>query len=149
MALYLTDVHAMGLELAQGLVLTTGAYWDLDDASRRFADRFYQAVGRMPTYYQQADYSATLAYLRAAREAGSEDGAKVIAAMKGKPINDFFARGGSIRADGLLIHDVYLAQVKTPAESKRPWDYYKILAIIPGERAFRRLSESECHMEQH
>lgn len=144
MIMFLSDVHALGLEKAQGLTLTTPSYWNIDDSSREFAERFYASVGRMPSFYQEADYSATLAYLKAAEQVGTEDGAKVIAEMKGKPINDAFARGGMIREDGLLVHDVYLAQVKTPEESTRPWDYYNIVATIPGERAFRPLSESNC-----
>lgn len=141
---FLTDIHAMGLPTAQGLMLTTPAYWDLDDRSRAFSERFFKAVGRMPTFCQQADYSATLAYLRAALKVGSTDGAKVISEMKGKPIDDMFAQGGYIREDGLLIHDVYLAKVKTPEASKRPWDYLEITATIPGEKAFRPISESRC-----
>lgn len=141
---FLTDIHAMGLPTAQGLILTTPAYWDLDDKSRAFSERFYKAIGRMPTFYQLADYSATLVYLNAALKVGSDDGAKVIAEMKDKPINDMFAQGGYIRKDGLLIHDVYLAKVKTPEASKRPWDYFEILATIPGEKAFRPLADSRC-----
>lgn len=144
MIMFLSDVHALGLEKAQGLTLTTPSYWDMDDASRGFAERFHSSMGRMPSFYQEADYSATLAYLKAAAQAGTADGAKVIAEMKGKPIEDAFARGGIIREDGLLVHDVYLAQVKSPEESKRAWDYYDIIATIPGEKAFRALSDSKC-----
>lgn len=144
MIMFLSDVHALGLEKAQGLTLTTPSYWNMDEASRSFAERFHSAMGRMPSFYQEADYSATLAYLKAAAQAGTADGAKVIAEMKGKPIDDAFARGGIIREDGLLVHDVYLAQVKSPEESTRDWDYYNIVATIPGDKAFRPLSDSKC-----
>jgi branched-chain amino acid transport system substrate-binding protein len=146
MIMFLTDVHAMGLERAKGTLLTTASYWDMDDASRAFAERFHKSVGRMPSFYQEADYSATLAYLAAASKVRPDDGKAVIAAMKGVPIHDSFARGGMIREDGLLVHDVFLARVKTPQESKRAWDYYEVVATIPGEAAFRPLSESTCPM---
>lgn len=140
-----TDIHAMGLPKAQDTILTTAWYWDGDKESRTFGTRFYDKTKRMPTYYQAADYSATAQYLRAVAAVGSpDDGKKVIAAMKGKPINDFFAKGGSIREDGLLVHDIFLAQVKKPAESSRSWDYDKILQTIPGTTAFRPVAESSC-----
>lgn len=144
MVVFITDVHAIGLERSQNTLLTTAAYWDIDDNARAFAKRFFARIGRMPTFYQMADYSGTRAYLEAAAKVGTEDGAKTIAAMKGHPIIDFFARGGMIREDGVLVHDVFFARVKTPAESKAPWDYYQILATIPGDRAFNSLSESKC-----
>ncbi|WNJ88808.1 ABC transporter substrate-binding protein [Bosea sp. 685] len=144
MVMFLTDVHSLGLEKSQGLLLTTPSYWNLNDETRAFSQRFNKVVGRMPTFYQQADYSATLAYLKAAEKVGTQDGAKVVAEMKGKPINDGFAQGGMIREDGLLVHDVYLARVKKPSESKAPWDYYDIVAKIPGDKAFRQLDKSEC-----
>lgn len=146
MLIFLTDVNAMGLDRAQNTVLTTASYWDKDDGSRAFAERYFQAVKRMPTFYQQADYSATLTYLQAAKSAGWRDGRAVIAAMKDKPINDFFARGGAIRQDGLLVHDVYLARVKSPSESKKPWDYYDIISTVPGAEAFGSMTDSKCSL---
>lgn len=143
-AMQLSDIHAMGLAKAQNIELSLPSYWDLDDASRAFAERFYKSLGRMPTAYHEADYSATLAYLNSAKTANTKDGKAVIAGMRGKPINDFFARGGQIREDGLLIHDILLTRVKTPAESKKPWDYLQILSIVSGDKAFRPLSESKC-----
>lgn len=142
--IFLTDVNAMGLDRAQNTVLTTASYWDQDEKSRAFAERYYKDIKRMPTFYQQADYSATLAYLQAAKSVGWNDGRAVIAAMKDKPINDFFARGGSIRQDGLLVHDVFLARVKSPAESKKPWDYYQIVSTVPGATAFGSIAASKC-----
>lgn len=144
MAMQITDIHAMGLDKAQNIELSVASYWDNDDESRAFAERFYKAISRMPTFYHEADYSATLAYLNSAKTADTKDGKAVIAGMRGKPINDFFARGGVIREDGLLVHDILLTKVKTPGESKKPWDYLKILSTIPGEKAFRPLSESKC-----
>lgn len=144
--MFITDVHAMGLAKAQGTTLTTAFYWDMDDKTRAFAERFHAKVGRMPSFYQAADYSATLHYLRAASRVGWEDGRRVVAAMKQERVNDFFGRGGHIREDGLLIHDIFLARVKKPSDSKRPWDYYEILSTIPGEAAFQPLAESRCPM---
>lgn len=144
MLIFLTDVNAMGLDRAQNTVLTTASYWDKDAASRAFAERYFQTVKRMPTFYQQADYSATMAYLQAAKSTGWRDGRAVIAAMKDKPINDFFARGGAIRQDGLLVHDVYLARIKSPSESKKPWDYYEIISTVPGAQAFGSMADSKC-----
>lgn len=144
MLIFLTDVNAMGLDRAQNTVLTTASYWDKDDGSRAFAERYFQTIKRMPTFYQQADYSATLAYLQAAKSVGWRDGRATITAMKDKPINDFFARGGAIRQDGLLVHDVYLARVKSPGESKKPWDYYDIVSTVPGAQAFGSMADSKC-----
>lgn len=144
MILFITDVHAMGLERAQNTTLTTAFYWDLDSKTREFSKRFNAKIGRMPTFYQGADYSVTMHFLKTAQKAGWTDGAKVVAAMKNVKIDDFYARGGYIRDDGVLIHDIFRARVKTPEESKGPWDYYEILETIPGEKAFQSLAETRC-----
>lgn len=131
-----TDVHALGLPTAQGLLLTTSFYWDMDDKTREWSKRYFAKMNRMPTMWQAGVYSATMHYLQAIKDAGTDDPLKVAAKMREKPVNDFFARGGKLREDGLMVHDLMLVQVKTPEESKYPWDYYKILAHIPGEAAF-------------
>jgi branched-chain amino acid transport system substrate-binding protein len=132
----ITDVHSLGLPTAQGLLLTTSFYWDMDDKTREWSKRYFAKMNRMPTMWQAGVYSATMHYLQAIRDAGTDDPLKVAAKMREKPVNDFFARGGKLREDGLMVHDLMLVQVKTPEESKYPWDYYKILAHIPGEAAF-------------
>lgn len=132
----ITDVHSLGLPTAQGLLLTTSFYWDMDDKTREWSKRYFAKMNRMPTMWQAGVYSATMHYLQAIKDAGTDDPLKVAAKMREKPVNDFFARGGKLREDGLMVHDLMLVQVKTPEESKYPWDYYKILAHIPGEAAF-------------
>jgi len=141
---FLTDVHAMGLQVAQGLVLTTAWYWDLDDKTRAFAKRFYEKIHRMPTFPQAATYSATLTYLNAVKAVGSTEADKVMDEVHKTKVNDMFVTNGWIRPDGLLERDMYIAQVKTPAESKGPWDYYKILKTMKGEEAFGKLADSTC-----
>jgi branched-chain amino acid transport system substrate-binding protein len=133
---FITDIHALGLESAQNLILTAAWYWDLNDDTRAFSKRFFAKVKREPTWNQAAYYSATLHYLQAVKAVGSTDPDKVMAEMKKEKINDMFAKGGYIRADGLMVHDMYVMQVKTPAESKGPWDYYKLLQTMKGEDAF-------------
>jgi branched-chain amino acid transport system substrate-binding protein len=132
----ITDVHALGLQTAQGLVLTTSFYWDMDEKTREWSKRFFAKVNRMPTMWQAGVYSSVMHYLAAVKEAGTDDPLKVAAKMREKPIEDFFARNGRLRPDGLMVHDLILVQVKKPEESKYPWDYYRILAHIPGEQAF-------------
>jgi branched-chain amino acid transport system substrate-binding protein len=141
---FLSDVHALGLQAAQGLVVTTGYYWDMSDDTRGFAKRYYAKTQRMPTMVQAGDYSATLHYLNAIKSANSDDTGQVMAKMRATPINDPFVKNGKIREDGRMVHDMYLAQVKSPAESKAPFDYYKILQTIPGEQAYRPLDKGEC-----
>ena len=143
-ALFITDVHALGLETAQGLLFTTGFYWDRDEGSRAFGHRFFSRIRRMPTREQAETYSAVRHYLRGVIAENTTDGAKVMAWMKASPIDDFYAPGGRLRDDGRLVHPVYLAQVKAPAESKSPWDYYKIVSTVPADQAFRPLSEGHC-----
>ena len=131
---FLTDVHAMGLDIAQGLVLTTAWYWDLDDRTRAFAKRFYETVKKEPTFPQAAFYSATLTYLNAVKAAGTTDADKVMDELHKTKINDMFVQNATIRADGLLDHDMYVMQVKTPSESKGAWDYYKLIKTMTAKR---------------
>lgn len=135
---FISDVHSLGLKTAQGLVITTGFYWDYNDETRAWSKRYGEKFGgRMPTMVQAGVYSAVMHYLKAI-EAAKTDDAKVVAAkMRETPVNDMFAKNGKIRADGRMVHDMFLAQVKKPEESKGPYDYYKILRVIPGDEAFR------------
>ena len=133
---FLTDIHSLGLKTAQGLYLTTGWYWDLNDETRAFAKRFFAKMNRQPTMDHAGAYSATMTYLKAVKVAGTPDPDKVMAQLKKDKINDMFAKGGYIRADGAMIHEMYVMQVKTPQESKYPWDYYKIIRKMSGEEAF-------------
>ena len=132
----ITDVHALGLKTAQGLLLTTSFYWDMDEQTRDWAKRFYAKLNKMPTMWQAGVYSATTHYLNAIKAAGTDEPLKVAAQMRATPVEDFFSRHGRLREDGLIVHDLYLVEVKKPEESKYPWDYYKILATIPGAQAF-------------
>ena len=132
----ITDIDALGLKAAQGLVLTTSFYWDMDDKTREWSNRFFAKMNRMPTMWQAGVYSSVMHYLKAIQAAGTDDPLKVAAKMREMPVEDFFSRNGHLRADGLMVHDLVLVQVKKPDESKYPWDYYQILAHIPGEQAF-------------
>ena len=133
---FLTDIHSLGLKTAHGLVLTTGWYWDLNADTRAFAKRFFAKMNRMPTMDHAGIYSATTTYLKAVKAVGSTDPDQVMAELKRTKINDMFAQGGYIRADGIHIHDIYVMQVKSPEESKYPWDYYKVVRTMSGEEAF-------------
>jgi branched-chain amino acid transport system substrate-binding protein len=133
---FITDIHSLGLKTAQGLYLTTGWYWDLSDETRAFAKRFFAKINRQPTMDQAGVYSAVLTYLKAVKAAGTTDSDKVMAQLKKDKINDMFTKGGYIRADGAMIHDMYVMQVKSPQESKYPWDYYKVVRKMGGEEAF-------------
>jgi branched-chain amino acid transport system substrate-binding protein len=144
----ITDIHALGLKAAQGLVLTTSFYWDMDDQTREWSKRFYAKLNKMPTMWQAGVYSSVISYLNAVKEAGTDDPLKVAAKMREKPINDMFARNGQLRQDNLIVYDLILVQVKTPEESKAPWDYFKILAHIPGEQAFGS-PNPECKLVNH
>jgi branched-chain amino acid transport system substrate-binding protein len=144
--LFLSDVHALGLDVAQNLVLTTGFYWDMDDETRAWSERFKERVGAMPTMVQAGVYSAVTHYLNAIKETGGDEAKPVVEQMKATPVNDFFAKNGTIREDGRMVHDMYLARVKTPDESKGEWDYYEILRTIPADQAFVPLSESKCEL---
>src|ERR1700723_2339014 len=132
----ITDIHSLGLPAAQGLLLTTSFYWDMDDKTREWWERIFAKMNRMPTMWQAGVYSSVMAYLNAIKETGTDEPLKVAAKMREKPIEDFFARNGKSREENLMVHDLVLVQVKSPEESKYPWDYYKILAKIPGADAF-------------
>ena len=140
----ITDVHAMGLKAAQGLLLTTSFYWDMDAKTRAWSERYYAKLGKMPTMWQAGVYSSVIHYLNAVKATGTDEPLVVAAKMRATPVEDFFARHGKLREDGLMVHDLYLAEVKKPEESKKPWDYYKVLQTIPGEQAFPRLEDEEC-----
>ncbi|WP_166260462.1 ABC transporter substrate-binding protein [Marinobacter salicampi] len=142
--LFLTDVHALGVESAQGIQLTTGWYWDMNDDTREWADRFYERTNVRPTMVHAGIYSSTMQYLNAVKATGSDDAQTVRKQMMETPINDMFATNGKIREDGRMVHDMYLAEVKTPEESENEWDLYKIVRTIPGDEAYRPLSESKC-----
>ncbi|WP_111413291.1 ABC transporter substrate-binding protein [Billgrantia lactosivorans] len=146
---FLNDVHAMGLDTTQGLLLTTGWYWNMDDESREWAERYYERVGSMPTMVQAGIYSSTMHYLEAVQATGSDDTQTVREYMMKQPIHDFFARNGRIREDGRMVHDMYLARVKSPEDSTHEWDLYEILTTIPAEEAYRPLSESQCDLVQN
>jgi branched-chain amino acid transport system substrate-binding protein len=133
---FLTDVHSVGLQAAQGIYLTTAWYWDLNEQTRAFGKRFFEKIKREPTMDQAGYYSATLTYLTAVKTVGTTDSDKVMAELHRMKINDMFAKGGYIRADGVMIHDMYVMQVKSPQESRYPWDYYKVVKQMPGEEAF-------------
>jgi branched-chain amino acid transport system substrate-binding protein len=132
----ITDIHSLGLPAAQGLLLTTSFYWDMDDKTREWSKRYFAKMNRMPTMWQAGVYSAVTHYLNAIKAAGSDEPLAVAAKMREAPVEDFFARNGKLRSDNLMVHDLVLAQVKSPEESKYPWDYYKILATIKGDDAF-------------
>jgi branched-chain amino acid transport system substrate-binding protein len=149
LSLNLNDTAALGLNTAQGLLFTEAFYWDMNEQTRAWSQRFFGRFGKMPTSTQAGDYSSTKHYLQAVKAAGTTDAKPVLAKMREMPINDFFATNGHIRADGRMVHDMYLMQVKTPAESKGPWDYYKLLATIPGNEAFLPLEKSSCRLVKH
>jgi branched-chain amino acid transport system substrate-binding protein len=141
---FISDVHSMGLQVAQGMVLTTGFYWDLNDQTRKWSRRFFERQQKMPTMVHAGVYSSVMHYLKAVDSAGTDSAQAVMARMKATPINDFFAQNGKIREDGRMVHDMYLMEVKSPQESKSPWDYYKLKATIPADHAFLPLSRSVC-----
>ncbi len=142
---FITDIKGLGLQVAQGLTFTNGFYWDRNDETRAFAKRFGERNnGAMPSMVQAGTYSATMHYLKAVAAAGTDDADAVSAKMKETEINDFFATKGKIRVDGRMVHDMLLVEAKKPSESKGPWDLMKIISVIPGDQAFRPLSESVC-----
>jgi branched-chain amino acid transport system substrate-binding protein len=136
----ITDVNALGLQAAQGLLLTTSFYWDTNDETRAWSRRFFAKLNKMPTMWQAGVYSSVIHYLNAVKALGTDEPLQVAAKMRETPIEDFFSRHGKLREDGLMVHDLYLVQVKKPEESKYPWDYYQVLTMIPGEQAFPPLS---------
>ncbi|WP_228129236.1 ABC transporter substrate-binding protein [Pusillimonas sp. T7-7] len=142
----ITDIHSMGLDVAQGLYLTTAWYWDQDAESRAWAERFEKRMNKKPSMLQAGDYSAATTYLKAVKATGSTDGDTIMDWLRNNTIQDFFLQEGKLREDGLMLHDMYLMQVKTPAESKAPWDYYKPVAKLAGSDIYTSLEESTCKL---
>ncbi len=140
----LAEVHGLGLEAAQGLTLTEGFYWDRDDESRAFAKRYMERTGRMPNMVHAGTYSAVTQYLKAIDKAGSDETEAVSGELHAMPVDDVFGRGGKVGPNGRMIHDMYLLEVKKPSESKQEWDYFKVLATIPGDEAYIKPAESGC-----
>lgn len=141
---WITDIKSLGLEAAQGLVLTNAFYWDRDDETRAWSKRFVEKMKRVPHMGDAGDYSSTMHYLKAIEAAGTDEAPAVMAKMREMPVNDFFAKNGRIREDGRMVHDMYVYEVKKLSESKGEWDYYKLRAVIPGDEAFRPLKDSAC-----
>ena len=141
---FINDVHSLTPKLTQGMYLTDSWYWDTNDETRKFAKRYFEKQKKMPSSLQAADYSSALQYLQAVKAAGSDDADKVMAQLRKMKFNDVFQKNGYLRADGRVVHDMYLYQVKTPAESKYPWDYYKLVQTIPAEQAWTTKAESKC-----
>jgi branched-chain amino acid transport system substrate-binding protein len=146
--MFISDIHSLGLKLAQGLIITEAFYWDQNERTRAFGKRFFERTKRMPTMNQAATYSGTLHYLKAVQAAGTTDTKPVLAKMREMPVRDAFTDNGVLREDGRMVHSMLLLQVKTPEESKAPWDYYKILAEVPGDQAFRPLKDGGCPLVQ-
>lgn len=144
MSVFITDVNALGLEATQGMYVTDGWYWDQSPASRAWSKQYFARVKRMPTMLQAADYSAAYQYLQAVKRVASDNSGKVLSELRRTSLNDMFVANGVIRPDGRMVHDMFLLQVKAPAESKYPWDYYKVLQRIPGAQAFTTHAESRC-----
>jgi branched-chain amino acid transport system substrate-binding protein len=142
--MFISDVNSLGLTLAQGLIVTEAYYWDLDDETRAFGKRFFDRVKRMPTMDQAATYSATFHYLKSVQAAGTKETKPVMAKMRELPVRDAFTKNGILREDGRMVHSMFLFQVKKPEESKGPWDYYKLLAEVPGDQAFRPIKDGGC-----
>ena len=142
--MFINDIHALGLKTTQGMYLTDSWYWNRDPEARAWSRKFFDKMKRMPSSIQAGDYSATLQYLNAVKATGSDDGDKVLAQMRKTKINDVFAKGGYIREDGRMVHDMYLMQVKSPDKSTEPWDYYNVAETIKGEAAWTTKAESKC-----
>jgi branched-chain amino acid transport system substrate-binding protein len=142
--MFINDVHALGLNLTQGMYLTDGWYWDLNDDTRKWSKRYFEKMKKMPSMLQAGDYSAAMQYLNAVKAAGTDDADKVMAQLKKTKINDVFAKNGEIRPDGRMVHDMYLMEVKKQSESKYPWDYYKVAQTIPAAQAWTTKAESKC-----
>jgi len=142
--MFISDIHSLGLKMANGLIITEAYYWDLNDRTRAFGKKYFDRMKRMPTMNQAATYSATLHYLKAVKAAGSKDTKTVLAKMREMPVRDAFTDNGFLREDGRMVHSMFLFEVKKPDESKAPWDYYKVLAEVPGDQAFRPLKDGGC-----
>ena len=141
---FITDVHGLGLDMMQGLQFAVPYYWDMDDQTRAFAKRFNERLGKMPSEAQAGIYSGVLHYLKAVKAVGTKDSDTVLAWMRDNPVEDMFSRNGKLLPNGRMVHDMYLVEVKSPAESTQDWDYYRVISTIPAERAFRPLAESAC-----
>ncbi|MFT4096767.1 MAG: ABC transporter substrate-binding protein [Rhodoblastus sp.] len=142
--MFISDIHSLGLKTAQGLLITEGYYWDKDDLSREFGKKFFARMNRMPTMNQASTYSATIHYLKAVKAANTRDTKPVMAKMRELPVRDYFTQNGYLREDGRMVHSMLLLQVKKPEESKYPWDYYKVLAEVPGDQVFRPMKDGGC-----
>ncbi len=142
--MFISDINSLGLKLAQGLIITEAYYWDLNDRTRAFGKRFFERMKRMPTMNQASTYSATLHYLNAVKAAGTKETRPVLEKMRATPVRDAFTDNGVLREDGRMVHSMFLFEVKKPEESKAPWDYYKVLAEVPGDQAFRPLKDGGC-----
>jgi branched-chain amino acid transport system substrate-binding protein len=141
---FVSDIHSLGLQTAQGLQLTEAFYWDQNEETRAWSKKFFAKTKKEPTMVQAGAYSATMAYLNAIKTSGSTDGPTVVKQLKSAPVNDFMIHNGHVQEDGSLVHDMYLFEVKKPSESKGEWDLYKLIATIPGEQAFKRPRGNEC-----
>ncbi|OEZ59782.1 ABC transporter substrate-binding protein [Duganella sp. HH105] len=144
--IFINDVHSLGLNLTQGMYLTDGWYWDANAETRAWSKRYFEKMKKEPSMLQAADYSAAANYLKAVKAVGGDDTEKVMAYLKANKINDMFAKNGVIRPDGRMVHDMYLMEVKKQSESKYPWDYYKIVATIPGDQAYATKAETKCSL---
>jgi branched-chain amino acid transport system substrate-binding protein len=144
--MFINDIHSLGLKTTEGMYLTTGWYWNQSPEARDWGRRFFDKMKRMPSMLQAGDYSAVTTYLKAVKAAGTDDADAVMAQMKKTKINDMFTKNGQIRADGRMVHDMYLMQVKSPKESKEPWDYFKLAQTIPGDEAYTKLANSKCSL---
>jgi len=141
---FINDVHTLGLDATQGMYLTDGWYWDMNPETRAWSKRYFAKMKKEPSMLQAADYSAATNYLNAVKAIGTDDSTKVMAKLRATKINDMFTKNGVIREDGRMVHDMYLMQVKSKAESKYPWDYYKLVATIPGDQAYTKKEETKC-----
>lgn len=144
MIMFINDIHAMGLETAKGMYLTDSWYWNASDETRAWARKFYERRNAMPSSLQAADYSAAIQYLRAVKATGTDDADKVLAYLRENKLDDVYIKNGVVRPDGRVVHDMYLLQVKTPEESKAPWDYFKVVQTIDGNEAFTTKAETRC-----
>ncbi|MDR6662641.1 MULTISPECIES: ABC transporter substrate-binding protein [Tardiphaga] len=142
--MFISDIHSLGLKMAQGLIITEAYYWDLNDRTRAFGKKFFDKMKRMPTMNQAATYSATLHYLKSVQAAGTRATKPVLAKMREMPVRDAFTDNGVLREDGRMVHSMFLLEVKKPEESKAPWDYYKVLAEVPGDQVFRPMKDGGC-----
>ena len=144
--IFINDVHSLGLNLTQGMYLTDGWYWDANPETRAWSKRYFEKMKKEPSMLQAADFSAAGNYLKAVKAVGTDDSDKVMAYLKANKVNDIFAKNGVIRPDGRMVHDMYLMEVKKPSESKYPWDYYKVVATIPGDQAYATKAETKCSL---